>query len=83
MSVGNLIGSNVFDTLVPVGVAAAISTIRFDRGMLTEEMPYLVLLTVVVMFFFWKKRGIRRFEASVVLALYFGYVIFKAVSSIG
>lgn len=82
MSVGNLIGSNVFDTLVPVGAAAAISTIRFDRGMLTEELPYLVLLTVVVMAFFWSRGGIRRPQAVIVLAMYFGYVVVKALTSI-
>ena len=82
MSVGNLIGSNVFDTLVPIGVAAAISTIRFDRGLLTQELPYLVLLTVVVMFFFWHKRGIQRSEAVIILLLYFGYVGVKFVTSV-
>ena len=81
MSIGNLIGSNVFDTLVPVGVAAAISRISFDRGMLTNELPYLIVLTIVVMFFFLYKRGIQRIEAIIILAMYFGYVAFKAMTS--
>ncbi len=81
LSVGNLIGSNVFDTLVPIGVAAAISRISFDRGMLTQELPYLILLTVVVMFFFLYKRGIQRIEAFIVLAMYFGFVAFKLLMS--
>lgn len=81
LSIGNLIGSNVFDTLVPIGVAAAISRISFDRGMLTNELPYLILLTVVVMVFFLYKRGVRRIEAFVILGMYFGYVTFKAVMS--
>ncbi len=81
LSVGNLIGSNVFDTLVPVGVAAAISRISFDRGMLTSELPYLILLTIVVMFFFLYKRGIQRIEAIIILGMYFGYVSFKAFVS--
>ena len=81
LSIGNLIGSNVFDTLVPIGVAAAISRISFDRGMLTSELPYLILLTVVVMFFFLHKRGIQRIEAFIILGMYFGYVTFKAVMS--
>ncbi|MDJ0910958.1 MAG: hypothetical protein QNI99_17385 [Woeseiaceae bacterium] len=81
LSIGNLIGSNVFDTLVPIGVAAAISRISFDRGMLTTELPYLILLTVVVMFFFLYKRGIQRIEAFIILGMYFGYVTFKAVMS--
>ena len=43
MSVGNLIGSNIFDTLVPVGAAAAISTLRFDGDLLRFELPFLFL----------------------------------------
>jgi len=82
MSVGNLIGSNVFDTLVPVGAAAAISTIRFDSGMLAYEMPYLMLLTTVVTFFFLRKRGIQKSEAVVVLLMYAGYVALKLLTSL-
>ena len=77
MSVGNLIGSNVFDTLVPVGVAAAIATLGFNPGMLAVEIPYLILLTIVVMFFFWRIPGIQRHEAVIILLMYFGYVVYK------
>ena len=62
-------------------MAAAISRISFDRGMLTSELPYLILLTIVVMFFFLYKRGIQRIEAFIILGMYFGYVTFKAVMS--
>ena len=77
MSVGNLIGSNIFDTLVPVGVAAAISTIRFDQGLLKFELPYLFVLTLAVLVFFVRKRGIQKGEAVIILAMYGGYVILK------
>ena len=33
MSVGNLIGSNIFDTLIPVGVAAVIVDLEFNADM--------------------------------------------------
>ena len=81
MSVGNLIGSNVFDTLVPVGAAAVIAPLNFDEGMLRFEVPYLAFLTVTVLFFFLRKRGIQRWEAAVVLALYCVYVLLKLTVS--
>ena len=81
MSVGNLIGSNVFDTLVPVGVAAAIATLGFNPAMLAFEIPYLIVLTIVVMFFFWRIPGIQRHEAVIILLMYVGYVAFKFQSS--
>ena len=81
LSVGNLIGSNVFDTLVPIGAAAIIAPLSFDQGLLRFEVPYLFVVTTLVMFFFLYKRGIQRWEAAVVLALYCAYVLIKLTGS--
>ena len=81
MSVGNLIGSNVFDTLVPIGAAAIIAPLAFDEGMLRLEVPYLFFVTFVALFFFLRVRGIQRWEAIVILSLYSGYVVFKVTGS--
>ena len=69
MSVGNLIGSNVFDTLVPIGVAATIVDVEFDAAMLRFELPFLFALSIIVLAFFRRARGIQRLEAAVILAL--------------
>lgn len=82
MSVGNLIGSNVFDTLVPVGVAAAIAGLRFDSSLLQFEVPFLFALTLIVLFFFVRKRGIQKGEAVTILALYGAYVLLKFSNAI-
>jgi cation:H+ antiporter len=83
MSVGNLIGSNVFDTLVPIGAAAIIAPLSFDKGMLYFEVPYLLFLTALVIFFFLQRRSIRRPEAAVVLGIYCVYVLIKLTGSLG
>lgn len=77
MSVGNLIGSNIFDTLVPIGVAAAISRIDFDEGMLMREVPFLFVLSALVLVFFRTEKGIQKWEAAAVLSLYCGYAVIK------
>jgi cation:H+ antiporter len=77
MSVGNIIGSNIFDTLVPVGVAATISGISFDFNMLTRDLPFLFALSVLVLIFFWRKRGIQRYEATIIVTAYCAYVLIK------
>ena len=77
MSVGNLVGSNIFDTLVPVGAAALISTLRFDAELLRYDLPFLFVLTLIVLVFFLRKRGIQKGEAATVLALYGGYLLLK------
>ena len=80
MSVGNIIGSNIFDTLVPIGVAAIISGIKFDSNMLTRDLPFLFALSVLVLIFFWKRKGIQRFEATVILGAYCAYVLVKLLN---
>jgi len=77
LSVGNLIGSNVFDTLVPVGIAAVITDLRFDAGMLNFEVPFLFFLTLIVLVFFATTKGIKKYEAAIILALYLGYAAYK------
>ena len=77
LSAGNLIGSNVFDTLVPIGVAAMISGLQFDPGMLRHEMPILFCLTLLVLMFLTRRTGVRKSEAGFILGAYISYVIVK------
>lgn len=80
MSVGNLIGSNIFDTLLPIGVAAIISGVQFAPAMLYLEVPYLFFITSVVLVFFLHDKIFQKYEAIIVLALYLGYAGFKIIT---
>ncbi len=77
MSVGNLIGSNIFDTLLPIGAAALISGISFDYSMLTRDLPFLFVLSLVVLLLFWTKSGIQKYEAAAIVGVYCVYVLLK------
>ena len=58
-----------------------IAPLGFDEGMLRFELPYLFFVTFMVLFFFLRVRGIQRWEAAVILALYCGYVVVKLTGS--
>lgn len=77
LSVGNIIGSNVLDTLLPVGIAAVISTVRFERSLLAFDLPFIFVLTTVVLALFVTKKGLSRPEGIVILSLYGLYVLVK------
>jgi len=77
MSVGNIIGSNIFDTLMPVGVAGLISGLQLNRTMLTVEIPFLFFLSALVLVFLVKKKGIQKPEAISMIGLYLGFVLLK------
>jgi cation:H+ antiporter len=77
MSVGNIIGSNILDTLLPIGIAAVISRIMFERQLLYFDLPFIFVLTAVVLAFLYTKRGVTRPEGVIILGFYFTYVIIK------
>ncbi|MEM9334504.1 MAG: sodium:calcium antiporter [Pseudomonadota bacterium] len=81
LSVGNLIGSNIFDTLVPIGAAAALSRVSFDDSILVHELPFLFILSATVLFFFARGSGVYRHEALVILGFYVAYVVAKVVGA--
>jgi len=77
MSVGNIIGSNILDTLLPIGIAGVISGVTFERQLLFFDLPFIFVLTTVVLTFFYMKKGVTRPEAVVILGFYSAYVIVK------
>jgi cation:H+ antiporter len=80
LSVGNLIGSNIFDTLIPIGLGAIIADLEFGGALLRFELPVLFVLSGIVLAFFHQTRGIQKREASVILGLYLGYAVIKIAS---
>lgn len=48
ISLGNVIGSNIFNGLLILGVTALITPIRFNAKMLTRELPFNLLASVVL-----------------------------------
>ena len=48
ISLGNVIGSNIFNGMLILGVTALIAPIRFNSRMLTREIPFNLLASIVL-----------------------------------
>lgn len=48
MAIGNVVGSNIFNTLMIVGCTAAIVPLSMNRGTLSKEIPLCILASVVL-----------------------------------
>jgi cation:H+ antiporter len=77
LSVGNIIGSNILDTLLPIGIAAIIAPVIFERQFLLFDLPYVFLLTLITLIFFVRIRGLQKFEAGIILGFYLVYLGIK------
>ena len=87
---GNIVGSNLFNTLAVVGVSTVISPLvpgadgspAFSRYILTRDIPLMIALSVSIMFFGmnWKHPswpgGIQRKEALAWLLSFAAYTAF-------
>ena len=89
LAFGNIIGSNLFNTLAVVGIAATIAPMdSFEASVLSRDMPVMAALTVLLLLFglpVRKKRidasghrigRINRIEGATFLAIYVGYIAF-------
>lgn len=81
MSVGNLIGSNILDTLLPVGLAATIHPVAFRQELLQFDIPALFALTALVLLFFFRRKGLQKAEATALVSLYAIYLLVKILQA--
>ena len=91
LAVGNVIGSNGFNTLVVVGIAAVIAPINAtDPEVMSRDVPIMTVLTLLLFLIcipFKKKNGKRiggfgRLGGALFLSLYVGYLVLLGIQSV-
>ncbi len=86
MAIGNIIGSNLFNTLAVVGLAGVIAPFSAGSDVLIRDIPVMSLLTVVVFLMGIGIRGpgrINRVEGGLLLVLYVAYTGWLVTSIMG
>lgn len=86
IAIGNIIGSNLFNTLVVVGIAGMISPLSVAPEILSRDIMVMSVLTVslfILGYGFRKQGHINRFGGAVLLAGYIGYTVYLAMSVFG
>lgn len=87
LALGNVIGSNLFNTTIVVGISGTIAPTFVESDLLTRDLPVLAILTAAlfIMAYSFKDSGsgrINRFEAGLLLVAYVGYNASLAVTAI-
>ena len=87
LTFGNIIGSNIFNTLACVGIAGSIMPFSISKDIIFRDMGVLIFLTLILFLMgynFKNKQGkISRFEGAFLLACYIAYtsiLIFKSIN---
>ena len=77
ISIGVLIGSNITNPLLIMGIGAMISTYTVTKDILFFDIPIWMFLSLVVLAFFWIKGRIGRRSALFLMLLYLAYIILR------
>ena len=75
MALGNAIGSNIFNILMVLGIAAAISPIAFILENMID-IVILIIFSVIVWIMAWTKDELSKKEGLVMAILYAAYVVY-------
>lgn len=79
IALGNIIGSNLFNTLAVVGIAGSIAPMEVSFEVLTRDMTVMCALTVALLIFALGKKAkarINRFEGALLVISYIAYTVY-------
>ena len=80
MVLGNVVGSNLFNTLGVVGLAGVIVPIKTGSEVLTRDWSIMLVMTLLMMVFAFSWRGrerhINRWEGGFLLLIFIGYTLY-------
>jgi cation:H+ antiporter len=83
IALGNILGSNIFNTLAVVGIAGMIHPMSVEPEVLSRDILVMAMLTVLLFVICYGFRGpgrINRLEGAVLLACFIGYTTYLATS---
>ncbi|WP_294114080.1 calcium/sodium antiporter [uncultured Fibrobacter sp.] len=87
LALGNIIGSNLFNTLAVVGLAAIVSPMdAIEKAVAYRDMPLMIALTVALIVLGFRRKGdgrLNRIAGAILLAVYVGYLALLIVQAKG
>ena len=82
IAIGNVVGSNIFNTLVVLGASAAITPIAVEKGMIKKDYPLSIFAAVLLGFLamdtvFFKKdtMSLGRMDGIILLIAFAGFMV--------
>ena len=76
IALGNVVGSNFFNTLAVVGLAGVISPIAVSPEILQRDLPLVAVLTLLLLIFCWGRHGAGKVglvKGMILFAIYVAY----------
>lgn len=81
ISIGNVVGSNILNILIILGITCIIATLKIQNSTLRYEIPYMIAITVLLLLFGYTSSIVNRIEGSILWFFFLLYLIYLYVLS--
>lgn len=76
VAVGNVVGSNILNILIILGLTGAITSVAVQKSTLIYEIPYMLIITLILMLMGMTGESISRVEGIIFWVLFIIYLIY-------
>jgi cation:H+ antiporter len=76
IAIGNVVGSNIFNILVILGLTAVIAPIAVQSGFIKREVPFMIGVALLLFPILYFGNDVNRLEGLLLFSLLIGYVVF-------
>lgn len=84
MAIGNVTGSNLFNTLIILGICAMVRPMVFTKENVRRDIPICIGASLLLLVFsLYMGEGINRWQGAIMLALYVGVILYSIRSARG
>ena len=81
ITVGNIVGSNILNILIILGITALITNVAIQRSTLRYEIPYMIGITIVLLVFGATSSVITATEGLILLSLFALFLLYLFVGA--
>jgi len=82
MIIGNIVGSNIFNTLGVLGITGVVRATEINTDALWRDFPVMIAITVLLLFIAISKLAITRASGIVLLSCYAAYICYLIASTL-
>jgi len=75
ISIGTLIGSNITNPMLALGLGAMISSYQVPKPIIVYDLPIKIITSIILMWFLWRSRMLTRKASIIMISMYIVYVL--------
>lgn len=77
ISIGNLIGSNIFNVFAVLGITSLVRPLDADTSLLLSDLPIMLGVTLLLGLFLFVSRKLRQIEGVLLISIYLIYLAYS------